>query len=79
MVVFSPDGRGDAAKIVGCRRRSNENRSAIDHDYLSGAEGLLHQEQVGLRNVMSFKAPAHGQTGTHALMQFFSYSARQVR
>jgi hypothetical protein len=40
----------------------NQDRTAIDHNGLTGAEPLLHQKQIGLCNVMSFADSSHRQT-----------------
>jgi hypothetical protein len=32
----------------------NQDRTAIDHNSLTGAESFLHQKQIGLGNIMSF-------------------------
>jgi hypothetical protein len=47
----------------------NQNGSAIDHDRLTGAESFLHQEQIGLRDVMGFSDSAYGQTLPNAFVE----------
>jgi hypothetical protein len=39
------------------RCQSDEDRSAVDHYGLPGAERLLHQKQVSLRYVVRFAFP----------------------
>ena len=51
----------------------NQDRSAIDHNGLAGAESFLHQKQIGLRNVMSFADSAHRQTLAHALKELLPF------
>lgn len=50
---------------------SDQNRAAIDHKRLTGAETFLHQEHVGLCDVMRFPDSAHGQTLPNAFVQVF--------
>ena len=40
-------------------RQLDQNRSPINHDCLPGTEPFLHQEQIGLCNVMSFAHSPH--------------------
>ena len=46
--------------------RLNQGRTAIYHNYLPGAESFLHQEQIGLRYVMSLADSANRETLAHA-------------
>jgi hypothetical protein len=59
-----------------CIRRTaalNQDRPAIDHDGLTGAEPFLHQKQIGLSNVMSFADAPHRQAFAHAVIELFSF------
>jgi hypothetical protein len=47
----------------------DQNGSAIHHDRLTGVESFLHQEQTGLRDVMSFSDSAYRQTFPNAFVQ----------
>ena len=47
----------------------DQDGSAIDHDRLTGAESFLHQEQIGLRDVMGFSDSAYRQTFPNAFVQ----------
>jgi hypothetical protein len=47
---------------VGIAATLNQDRTAIHHNGLAGAEPLLHQKQIGLCNVMSFADSSHRQT-----------------
>jgi hypothetical protein len=44
----------------------NQDRTAIYHNDLPGAESFLHQEQIGLRYVMSLADSANRETLAHA-------------
>jgi hypothetical protein len=46
----------------------DQNGSAIQHDRLTGPESFLHQEQTGLRDVMSFSDSAYRQTFPNAFV-----------
>jgi len=48
-----------------------EDRTAINHNGLAGAESLLHQEQIGLRDLGSFADSANWETLAHALVETF--------
>jgi len=45
----------------------NQDRTAINHNGLPSSESFLHQEQVGLRDIVSFADSANGETVAHAL------------
>jgi hypothetical protein len=44
-----------------------QDRTAINDDGLPSAESFLHQEQIGLRDLVSFADSAHRETVPHAL------------
>jgi len=46
----------------------NQDRTAIYHNGLPGAESFLHQKQIGLRYVMSLADSANRETLSHAFV-----------
>jgi hypothetical protein len=50
------------------QRRLNQDRTAIYHNGLPGAESFLHQKQIGLRDFMSFADSANRETLSHAFV-----------
>jgi hypothetical protein len=46
----------------------NQDRTAINDNGLPSSESFLHQEQVGLRDIVSFAHSANGETVPHALV-----------
>src|ERR1700730_11356703 len=48
-----------------------QDRTAINHNGLPGAESFLHQEQIGLRDLGSFADSANWETVAHALIETF--------
>jgi hypothetical protein len=49
----------------------DQDGSAIYHDRLTGAESFLHQEQIGLRDIMGFSDSAYRQTFPNAFEELF--------
>jgi hypothetical protein len=49
-------------------RRLNQDRTAIYHNGLPGAESFLHQKQIGLRYVMSLADSANRETFRNAFV-----------
>ena len=46
----------------------NQDRTAINHNGLPGSESFLHQEQIGLRDFVSFADSANRETLADALV-----------
>ena len=65
-IIFSSSCVGIAATL-------NQDRTAIDHNGLAGAESFLHQEQIGLRDVMSFADSPHRQTLARAFKELLPF------
>ena len=53
---------GSPVSSAGITAVLNQDRTAIDHNGLTGAESFLHQKQIGLCNVMGFADSSHRQT-----------------
>ena len=58
--------------------RSDEDRSAIDHESLPSSESFPHQKQVGLRYVMRLADPADRQTLADALKKAVPFCCAHV-
>jgi hypothetical protein len=58
---------------IGRTAALNQDRPAIDHNGLTGAEAFLHQKQIGLCNVMSFADSPHRQTLAHAFIELLPF------
>ena len=53
---------------LGTTAALNQDRTAIYHNGLPGAESFLHQKQIGLRYVMSLADSANRETLSHAFV-----------
>jgi hypothetical protein len=54
---------------LGTTAALNQNRTAIYHNGLPGAESFLHQKQIGLRYVMSLADSANRETLSHTFVR----------
>ena len=57
-----------AISRLGTTAALNQDRTAIYHNGLSGAESSLHQKQIGLRYVMSLTDSANRETLSHTFV-----------
>ena len=55
-----------ASGRLGTTAALNQDRTAIYHNRLPGAESFLHQKQIGLRYVMSLADSANRETLSYA-------------
>ena len=60
---------GSPVSSAGITAVLNQDRTAIDHNGLTGAESFLHQKQIGLCNIVSFADSPHRQTLAHAFKE----------
>jgi hypothetical protein len=62
--AYSPN----AISRLGTTAALNQDRTAVYHNGLSSTESFLHQEQIGLRYVMSLADSANRETVSHAFV-----------